>query len=331
MDIKDGENMVKIAIVGAGGMGNVHYLNYQYVDECEVVAIVGNAQNDIDHAKAWKLPLYKSIDELMEHEEVDAIDVCTPTFLHYDHVMQALKYKKDVICEKPLTLKKKLAQELYAYAKQQSCHLYVAHVVQFTKPTQILKEVINSKQYGKVLDGYFERLSAKPNWAVNSWLFEKKKSGLLPFDLHVHDLDVIVSLFGVAKDITFTSCPKNEAYPQQYRFTYKYDDKNIVGEAAWFNANIPFCARWRVYFEKGYLVNDGECVVMYPEDGEPIFYDVEELQKVSTGINVPPTGMYLEELKHFVTCIRNNIASSIVEEKQVIEVIDILETISKHS
>lgn len=323
--------MVKIAIVGAGGMGNVHYKNYQYVDDCEVVAIVGNGTNDIDNAKAWGLPLYESIDELVNHEEVDVIDVCTPTFLHYDHVMQGLKHNKDVICEKPLTLKKKLAQAMFDYAKEQSCHLYVAHVVQFTRQTQILKEVINSKQYGEVLDGYFERLSAVPKWAVNSWLLDKEKSGLIPFDLHVHDLDVIVSLFGVSKDIAFTSCSGNKEYPEQYRFLYKYKDKNIVGEAAWFNANIPFCARWRVYFEKGYLLNDGEHLIMYPEDGDPIYYDVEEKQKVSTGINVPPTGMYLEELKHFVSCIKNNADSEIVKPEQVIEVIDILETIPKHS
>lgn len=323
--------MIKIAIVGAGGMGNIHYANYQYIDECEVTAIVGTSANDYDNAQKWGIPIYETIKQLVTAQEIDVIDVCTPTFVHYQNVMDALQYKKDVICEKPLTLKKALAIEMFEYARKQGCHLYVAHVVQFTKHTQILREIVANKQFGNVLDGYFERLSAAPKWAIGGWLFDKEKSGLIPFDLHIHDLDVIVSLFGVPQTATFTSCSGNADYQEQYRMSYQYDDKNIVGEAAWFNANIPFSARWRIYFERGYLVYDGTSLIGYPDNGEPIHYNIEETRKISTGINVPPTEMYLNELEHFITCIKNRMASDVVQEDQVIKVIDLLESISNQT
>lgn len=326
-----GIHMIRIAIVGAGGMGNVHYQNYQYIEDCEVVAIVGQGDNDQNRAKEWGLPLYADIDTLMQQEAVDVCDICTPTFLHYEQVMKALSYHKDVICEKPLTLHKTLATEIYDFAAKQGCHIYVGHVVQFMKQTQVLRDVVREEPFGKVLDAYFERLSAVPKWAVGSWLFDKEKSGLLPFDLHIHDLDLIVSLFGVSDEVSFTSCSSNDSYPEQYRFFYRYKDKNVIGEAAWFNATIPFSARWRVYFERGYLVNDGASVIAYPEEGDPIYYDVSEEVKVSTGINVPPTGMYLEELKHFIACIQRGEASSMVSPQQVIDVIGVLEDISKQS
>lgn len=54
----------------------------------------------------------------------------------------------------------------------------------------------NFPALGKPLDACFERLSACPGWAKDGWLFDVNKSGLLPYDLHIHDLDVIVSVFG---------------------------------------------------------------------------------------------------------------------------------------
>lgn len=319
--------MVRIGLVGAGGMGNVHYQNYQYVEDCEVVAIVGASENDKNNAEKWKLPIFDSIDAMCQEVDLDVVDICTPTFLHFNHVMSALKNKKHTICEKPLCLKVDLAKEMFQYAKEQGCYLYVGHVVQFMNQTRILRELIENKTFGNVLDGYFERLSEAPKWAQGSWLFEKEKSGLIPFDLHIHDLDVIISLFGKPKQTGFTSCGTNGNYEEQYRFFYTYDNKNIVAEAAWLNAKIPFTARWRIYFEHGYIVNDGEQLIAYPEEGEAIVYDIEEKRKVSTGINVPPTGMFLEELEHFVHCVRDERPSQIITEEQVLEVIGLLEKI----
>ena len=89
-----------------------------------------------------------------------------------------------------------------------------------------------------IMDGCFERLTACPKWSQGGWLLEKEKSGLLPFDLHIHDLDVIVSLFGKPDSVTFTECAgRGKAYAEQYRFLYGYKNGlNVCAEAAWFNA-----------------------------------------------------------------------------------------------
>ena len=75
-------------------------------------------------------------------------------------------------------------------------------------------------------------------------------------------------------------------------------------------------------------MNDGASLIAYPEEGEAIEYDVSEKNLIETGINVPPTEMYLNELKHFVECIQKDVDSSIVSKEQVIETIKILESMS---
>ncbi len=324
--------MIQIGIVGAGGMGTVHRSNYEYMTGCRVAAVVGRTKQDEDRAAAWGLPLYRDVDDMISREAIDVVDVCTPTFLHKEHVMAALNRGKHVIVEKPIALQASDAKEMFDLAKKKGVQLLVGQVLRFYEESRILKELVEDRRYGNVLDAFFERLSACPRWAQGGWLFEKTKSGHLPFDLHIHDLDLMVSLFGKPESYSYSSCGSPlRNYKDQYRFFYKYKDFNVVAEAAWFNADIPFTARWRVYFENAVVINDGSTLTAYQFDCGPIVFNTEEKIKIPTGINVPPTGVYLEELEHFIDCIRNNRSSELVKEDEIVAVIEILEQISKES
>lgn len=320
--------MIQIGIVGLGGMGTVHHSNYQYIKGCKVVAAVGQGEQDLARARHWGVPLYSTVDEMCGAQALDVVDICTPTFLHKQLALPALYLGKHVICEKPAALRRADAEEMFCAARQNGVQLYVAQVLQFTREVEILREVIDDGRFGRPLDAYFERLSMVPRWAQGGWMFDVDKSGLLPFDLHIHDLDIIVSLFGRPKSYAYTSCGNpGRNYKEQYRFTYAYDDLHVSAEAAWFNADIPFAARWRVYFENALLVNDGEKLVAYPAGGDPILFDTTEKHKVPTGINLPPTGMFLNELSHFIGCVQQNRPSPLVTEKQVLTVVALLEEI----
>jgi predicted dehydrogenase len=165
---------------------------------------------------------------------------------------------------------------------------------------------------------------------VGGWLFDKDKSGLLPFDLHIHDLDVIVSLFGKPKSFTVQTCKgRDKEYAEHLRISYDYGDKHVNGEAAWFNADSPWTARWRVYFENALVINDGATVTAYSFDAPPRVFDTKDEVEISTGINVPPCGWYYNELKHFAECIREGKPSPNVTREQLLTVMEILEEVSQ--
>lgn len=324
--------MIKIGIVGAGGMGTVHRSNYAYMEGCRVAAVVGQTKQDEERSKEWGVPLYRDVDAMLDREEIDVVDVCTPTFLHKEHVMKALARGKHIITEKPIALTSADAKEMFDMAREKGVQLFVGQVLRFYKESQLLKELVEDGRYGMVLDAVFERLSACPRWAQGGWLFDKAKSGHLPFDLHIHDLDLMVSLFGKPEEFRFTSCGGSDRdYKEQFRFFYRYQDFNVLAEAAWFNADIPFTARWRVYFENAVVINDGTSMIAYQFDREPLVFDTEEKIKIPTGINVPPTGVYLEELTHFMDCIRQNRPSERVKQDEIMTVVEILEQISKEA
>lgn len=315
---------MKIVLVGPGGMGTVHYMNYAHVDGAEVVAVVGMGERDKAKADEWHLPLYPSITSACQATEPDMVDICTPTFLHKQLVLESIACGRHTLCEKPIALHLSDAQEMFEAAEQKGVQLYIAQVLQFTKEVELLHQICEDQRYGRPLDACFERLSACPKWSQGSWLLDKEKSGLVPFDLHIHDLDVIVSLFGKPDTVRYTSCGNSE-YTEQYRFTYGYDGFNVNAEAAWFNACIPFTARWRVYFEKGMLICDASGLHGYDANGEAVAFDVEDEVKIPTGINLPPTGMFLRELTHFVSRAKEGRPSERVPKAQVLAVLETLE------
>ncbi len=320
--------MIHIGIVGTGGMGTVHYNNYTHIEGCKVVALVGITDQSRECSMRWGIPLYADIQYMAKAEQVDVMDICSPTFLHKQHVVESLNLGMHVITEKPIALHKKDAVEMFELADKKGKLLFVAQVLQFTKELELLHHLVSSREYGKPLDAYFERLTACLRWVQNGWLFDKQKSGLLPFDLHIHDLDAIVSLFGKPESFTFTSCGGDERnYKEHYRFLYQYQNLNVAAEAAWYNADFPFTARWRVYFENAVVENDGIHVIAYQFDKPPRVFDTEEDIKIPTGINIPPTGMFLRELSHFMDCIQKGIPSGRVSRDQVLTVIELLETI----
>ena len=319
---------MNIAIIGVGGMGTVHYHNYRHIPGARVAAVVGRTDADRARAAEWGVPIFDTLTALCAAVPIDLADICTPTFLHKELALEGFALGKHVITEKPIALTVADAKAMYAAADAAGRHLYVAQLLQFSREVQTLKQITRDGAYGKPLDACFERLSACPQWSQGGWLFDRSRSGLLPFDLHIHDLDVIVSVFGKPETVAYTSCGgADKAYREQYRFQYGYQGFHVNAEAGWLNACIPFTARWRVYYERGMLICDAEGLTGYHADGTVTRYDVEDAVKIPTGINVPPTGWFLRELTHYVDCAQRGVPSDVVPRAQVLTVVGILEGI----
>lgn len=318
---------VNILLVGLGGMGRVHFKNIERIEKAKIVASVGSGEKDEETAKEFSIPFYTSITEaICAHPDVDVVDITTPTFLHKPNALEALELGKDTICEKPLALSAEDAIVLFSKAKEKNVSLNVGQVLRYTKEYKALKEVVKSGRYGKVLDASFTRLSSAPKWAQYSWLYDKAKSGLIPFDLHIHDLDMIISLFGMPLSSHMVKRQSStSATPEYYHMDYEYDGFTVRGEAGWLDAAIPFTATWRVIFEHAVMTNDGVNVKIYPVNCDPIDVDTTYDVIISTGINIAPTGWYYEELKAILESVSER-HETLIDPQEIIAVLKQLES-----
>ena len=90
---------IRVALVGTGGMGKVHYANYQHLPEYEVIAVCDSSEASNKVAEEWGLPRFTKISEMLDAVDADLVDICTPTFLHHDMVMESLSRGKNTITE----------------------------------------------------------------------------------------------------------------------------------------------------------------------------------------------------------------------------------------
>ena len=94
---------VKVCLVGSGWTGTNHYNGYLGIPEkAEVSAVVAHSDASYEKVKGWGVPkIYRSYDYALKNDEIDAVDICTPHYLHAEMLLAALEAGKHAIGETP--------------------------------------------------------------------------------------------------------------------------------------------------------------------------------------------------------------------------------------
>lgn len=324
--------MLNLAVVGVGGIGKTHLLNLNQMENVHIAALCDPSPIAKELAAEYDAMWFSDLSALLcSSNQVDAIIICTPTFLHTQQVKQVLTAGKHCFCEKPLCLSSLDARELYELAKQHNRILFVGHVLRFYQAYELAAAAIENQTYGRFLDAYLYRFTAKPTWLCNNWLFLRDKSGLIPYDLHIHDLDFLTSLLGSPRIEAVQAGGTPDSLPAEdhYRVLYRFGDVTACMEATWYEVSIPFQQGYRFYFDRALMVCDGDTCMLYEKDHEPrCLLDKPPMDSTATCINVTPTNAYFREMEHFIDCIRHNIQNTRVREDQVISVLQTLEALT---
>ncbi|MDD4476613.1 MAG: Gfo/Idh/MocA family oxidoreductase [Patescibacteria group bacterium] len=165
---------IKIAIIGYGKRGKTHLRNYSKINGAKVVAIC-DVDNNIILDRNIKY--YQDFKKMIDSEKIDAISICTPTNEHYPIALYCLRKGIHVLCEKPITLTIKQAQELSYVAQKNKLTLQVGYHLKFDGLISKFKSIINSNELGKIL---MIRARQAHDWGglkPFGWLLNKSKSG----------------------------------------------------------------------------------------------------------------------------------------------------------
>ncbi|MCZ8518263.1 MULTISPECIES: Gfo/Idh/MocA family protein [Paenibacillus] len=298
--------MLKIGLIGLGFMGRTHLENYLRLEaeglDIRVAAVcdadpeklqgqgtagnIGTAGEEIDLGRFAR---YSSITDMLELEELDAVDITLPTYLHAEVSVQCLEKGLHVLCEKPMAMHAGECEEMVRAAEHCGRQLLVGQCLRFWPAYVYLKEVIDSRVYGEVISGSFFRGGATPTWGP--WLMQKEKSGGALMDMHVHDTDAIHWLFGKPRAV---SCLGKNVVPGSGYDTvstnYAYDDGKVIHAGAdWtLGGDFGFEMSYRVNLEGGNLVFRNDAVQVNPQGAKGFTAELS-----------PEMGYYLE-LQYFV-------------------------------
>lgn len=294
--------MIRVGLVGIGSMGNVHYKAYKNVAEAEVVA-VADVRLDMAKEKVGDdaVNLYTSMEEMMANEELDMIDICTPSYMHAEMSIKALGMGYHVLCEKPMSPSSKDTSAMIEAAKKSGKKFMVAHVVRFMKPYEYLKSVIDSGELGKIVHIDMRRGSTIPGKSWEDWMHDVNKSGGTPIDLTIHDVDFAQYIFGEPNKI-WSTYRKMRNKCDYVTSNFVYDDFDITIMAGWCECVKPFKDEFVAVFEKGYIENIGEGKVLL--NGEPLDLGSNQNGDKEDLCVISDSG-YENEIRYFVNAIIN--------------------------
>ncbi|MGI5817173.1 MAG: Gfo/Idh/MocA family protein [Armatimonadota bacterium] len=308
--------MVRVGLVGLGFMGQQHFQIYRGMQNVELVAVcdvipervgetapsVGGNIGEAEEIDLSEQARYVCLSEMLESEQLDLVDICTPTHLHAEMTVQALEAGSHVVCEKPMARTVAQCDEMIAAAEKAGKMLFIAQCIRFWPEYEVLAQMVESGDLGEVRAARFIRQSPTPGWASEGWLMDAQLSGGALLDLHIHDVDFILSIFGKPNAVLARgSNIVSEGDPVDHVDTqYLYDDFVCTAQGGWvMPGSYPFDMGFQVLGTRGLLefsVNNDPMLRWYPFDGEPSTPDYE----AGTG--------YQNELAYFIECVEGGSA-----------------------
>lgn len=314
--------MLKVALVGVGGISGAHIPAWQKREDVELIALCDVNPKQLEPYES--VHKYTDFTEMLEKEEIDILDICLPTFLHVKCAVEAMERGIHVICEKPLCLNKEEVKLIYDTAEKNKVCFMTAHVLRFWTEYVEFKKIYDSKKYGKLLAGSMCRLGSMPKWSWNDWMTDEKKSGLVTYDLHIHDLDFMVYTFGVPSSVSKHRIKRPE---QDYiHAVYEYDHFAISAEASWYASDYPFKAGFRFQFEKAIVAFEDSKLMIYENEGGVVCEDA--MPEGAMVINLPQTDAYANEINYFADCVLKHQKPDLIKQEELENVIDILEELN---
>ncbi|HEY3297824.1 MAG TPA: Gfo/Idh/MocA family oxidoreductase [Armatimonadota bacterium] len=266
---------LRIGLIGAGDTaGSAHMPSFAANAKVEVVAV---ADPDIAAARALAERFgisraVKDYREIIQDPSVQAVDLCVPTFLHYEMAMSALNAGKHVICDKTIAMNLEEADAMIKAAKELGLWLLVVLNERFMPIHRAVKELINEKKLGKpflantfVTGNLLSRMDDASDW-VNS--FDRAGGGAF-FNTGIQIVDLMRYWFG--EPTAVTAAMKRLMTNQEN----KADDNASVilewSDDMMANMVVSYTVANEPWSEKKFIYGTGADVSMISETVVPMF------------------------------------------------------------
>lgn len=292
--------MLRIGIVGVGFMGRMHGNVYKLLDNAQLVGCVSKKPETREkYAADFGCKPYDSLEAMLASDDIDAVDICLPTYLHSEFTVRAAKAGKHVFCEKPMAMSLAEADAMTEACTEAGVQLMIGHCIRFWPEYAKLKQIKDEGSLGKLLSVNLTRYGAFPTWSSDNWLADSAKAGGGVLDMHIHDTDFAHYLLGMPDTATSWGSVDHRG-PGHVFTTMTFGNTVAHLEGGWnLPATTPFKHAFRAIFERGLAIMDGGPLTVH-EDGKDAVVPEFAKMEAGGGGNISDLGGYYHELKYFV-------------------------------
>lgn len=195
--------MLKVGIVGCGGIAAVHAIALAQMEMIELTAFADikkeRADSFVEQYGAEGAKSYGSIEEMLEESGIEALHICTPHYLHVPMAAAALKKGIHVFMEKPPAITREQAAELKAAVEASDAKLGICFQNRYNATTKKVDELLQSSEVGKIRGAraFVTWHRTEPYYTESGWrgALATEGGGVL-INQSVHTLDLLVRWMG---------------------------------------------------------------------------------------------------------------------------------------
>lgn len=268
--------MLKVGVVGCGGIGLLHSRAYQSHPEAELVCVC-DVVKEKAVARAQELgvkPYFSVRDMLSAEDDLDAVGVITADHLHFEPTMEALEAGKHVLVEKPLSIYIEEAEQMVEKAREKGVQLAINYNRRYSKAYLKAKEYVDDGTLGDVVYMIMKLAQGGPASSPKGRYY-------LLFELQSHSIDMMRYFGGDVEEVSaHMAAPRADQVAQGEEPVYtsiaigmKFAAERVgTLMASWdssFTHPIEFL---EICGSKGYLRVDNivESVSFYPHDDQTV-------------------------------------------------------------
>jgi predicted dehydrogenase len=328
-------NRVNIAVVGLGYMGVTHLRAWQKIRNARIVAVcdatrlpengvlrgvAGNVKSNSGVLNLGaKVKTHRELTPLLADPEVDLVDICTPTPLHPAQVIAALKAGRHVLCEKPLARTSAEIRKILREAARAKGFLMPAMCLRFWTGWRELKEIVETRKYGRVLAASFRRVSQRPAWSTTNTYAGADMGGAL-YDLHIHDTDFINYIFGRPRRVLSRGVISENGSIDHVATQYIYPGGPLVSaEGSWLHQG-GFSMGFSINFERATIESD------FAKGGA---WRLSEAGKKTREVTWRGPDGYDAEIRYFADCVARGVRPEVVTAQDALTTLQICEAEEK--
>jgi UDP-N-acetyl-2-amino-2-deoxyglucuronate dehydrogenase len=196
---------LRFGIIGSGVIGRIHAEAITSLPDAQLVAVA-----DVIPARAQKLAEefhvtpYGDVQEMLAHEELDVVDIGTPSGQHGEHACQVMRSGRHVIVEKPMEIRRAAIEEMLRVQQETGVKLAVISQHRFDPVTRQVHDLVEEQAFGRLVLGnaiipwwrsqaYYDSGAWRGTWELDG-------GGVL-MNQSIHSVDLLQWLMGPVRSV----------------------------------------------------------------------------------------------------------------------------------
>lgn len=186
----------KVAVIGCGRISVMHFDGiFAFGNKIKLVAVCDNKQERADYyANKYNVKVYYDYKQMLDYENLDAVHICLPHYLHCEVAEYAFNKGVHVLCEKPMDINFERAEHAVRLAKEKNVLYGIISQCRYNKAPLLVKKAVESGKLGKIIsvrstltwsrsDEYYSGSDWKGTW--------DKEGGGVIIDQAIHSIDLV--------------------------------------------------------------------------------------------------------------------------------------------